>query len=315
MKKAFKIIVCITVIFSLVMFSALSVSADNHDDVLITDFLYSGYSIKYDTEVRWLSDTNQQYVMFYFPKSSYATYHSYISAPSTYCVGDVVNLSGTFVLPYDANTVHFRFCDSSGVDVGGSAVNLSSGIRTISADGEELKLCDFKYSYTFTQKKTNVYARFTFICDSAIDFVGVLNMDFLLNNDPQVAMKQQTDELKANQDKNSAAIQQNQDKNTDKILNGDEDLDTSEQTGAIDGTVGGIDDATSDALGGKSDAEIQAEIDGALSGDIGLDMNKAGRISGFFDDLLDAFGADYKSLVLLSLSLGLAAFLIGRRYA
>ena len=304
MKKLFKIIVCITVIFSLVMFSALIVSADNYDDVLITDFLYSGYHIKYDTEVRWLSDTNQQYVMFYFPQSSYVTYHCYISAPSTYVVGDVVNITGTLVLPADATTVHFRFCDDAGVDVGNSAVNLSSGFRTVSLDGEELKLCDFKYSYTFISKKSNVNARFTFICNSDIDFVGVLNMDFLLNNDPQVAMKQQTDELKANQDKN-----------TDKILNGDEDLDTSEQTGAVDGTVGGIDNATDEALGGKSDEEIQEEINSALSGDIGLDFTKANRISNFFDDLLTAFGASYKSLLLLSLSLGLAAFLIGRRYS
>lgn len=110
-------------------------------------------------------------------------------------------------------------------------------------------------------------------------------------------------------------ITQNQDKNTDKILNGDSDLDSSGETDKVDGTIGGIDDATSNAMGGKTDEQIQAEVENSLDPDkIGLDFNKAQRLSVFFDDTLDTFGSSYKALLLLSLSLGLAAFLIGRRY-
>ena len=37
-------------------------------------------------------------------------------------------------------------------------------------------------------------------------------------------------------------------------------------------------------------------------------------MSGLFDGLLVVFGVDYQSLLMLALSLGLAAFIIGRRY-
>lgn len=117
---------------------------------------------------------------------------------------------------------------------------------------------------------------------------------------------------------NSATGQiiQNQNNNTDKILDGDEDLDSSGDTGKVSGSIDNVDDAKDGALGGKSDKEIQAEINSALDSDkIGLDFTKAGRISNFFDNLLNAFGSGYKTLLMLSLSLGLAGFLIGRRWA
>lgn len=69
------------------------------------------------------------------------------------------------------------------------------------------------------------------------------------------------------------------------------------------------------ALGGKTDEEIQAEVDEALDFDMdSLDNNASFAMSGLFDGLLVVFGADYQSLLLLALSLGLAAFIIGRRY-
>lgn len=69
------------------------------------------------------------------------------------------------------------------------------------------------------------------------------------------------------------------------------------------------------ALGGKTDEEIQAEVDEALDFDMdSLDNNASVAMSGLFDGLLVVFGADYQSLLLLALSLGLAAFIIGRRY-
>lgn len=106
------------------------------------------------------------------------------------------------------------------------------------------------------------------------------------------------------------------DENTDKFINGDgtplapnvdQDLDNkSDEMGQLE----------NEALGGKSDEEIQQEVDNALSFDVGsLDSSATGSMSGFFDDLLGVFGADYQALLMLALSLGLAAFILGRRYS
>ena len=74
-------------------------------------------------------------------------------------------------------------------------------------------------------------------------------------------------------------------------------------------------DLENGALGGKSDEQIQQEVDNALSFDVdSLDSNATGSLATYFDGLLVVFGADYQSLLMLALSLGLAAFIIGRRY-
>lgn len=76
-----------------------------------------------------------------------------------------------------------------------------------------------------------------------------------------------------------------------------------------------MDELEQEALGGKTDEEIQQEVENALSFDTdSLDKNASSAMSGFFDDLLDVFGADYQALLMLALSLALAAFIIGRRY-
>ena len=88
--------------------------------------------------------------------------------------------------------------------------------------------------------------------------------------------------------------------------NKNEDLDNAGQE---------ISDLENNALGGKTDEEIVEEVDSALSFDVdSLDTEAQAGISGFFDGLLVVFGVDYQSLMLLALSLGLAAFIIGRRY-
>lgn len=92
-------------------------------------------------------------------------------------------------------------------------------------------------------------------------------------------------------------------------------MDVSGQTGAVDGSVGDMESATDEALGGKSDEEISEEINNALDSDkVDIDFEKAGRLSSFFDNLLNCFGSPYETVLLLSLSLALGAFLIGRRY-
>lgn len=102
----------------------------------------------------------------------------------------------------------------------------------------------------------------------------------------------------------------------DQLINGDgtplapnvdQDLDNkSDEMGQLE----------NDALGGKSDEDIKQDVDNALSFDVGsLDSSATGSMSGFFDDLLGVFGADYQALLMLALSLGLAAFILGRRYS
>lgn len=73
--------------------------------------------------------------------------------------------------------------------------------------------------------------------------------------------------------------------------------------------------AESNALGGKSDEKIASETQAATNFDWStIDFTKAQRVQNFFDKLLISFGTGYQSLVLLSLVLGFAAFLIGRKY-
>lgn len=82
-----------------------------------------------------------------------------------------------------------------------------------------------------------------------------------------------------------------------------------------DGAMDDIGNAEDAALGGKTDEQIKQEVDNALNFDMGsLDQSAAVAMAGFFDGLLTHFGVDYQALLLLSLSLGLAAFIIGRRY-
>lgn len=81
------------------------------------------------------------------------------------------------------------------------------------------------------------------------------------------------------------------------------------------GAVDDIENAENAALGGKSDEQIQQDVNQALSFDINtLDQSAAAAMANYFDNLLTHFGLDYQALLLLSLSLGLAAFIIGRRY-
>lgn len=124
----------------------------------------------------------------------------------------------------------------------------------------------------------------------------------------------QSSELNAiidNQNENTDKIIQNQQEQTDKVTNGwagAEDVD--------DSAIGDYNSAESDALGGKSDAEIKSEVENALDFDLSFfDSIKIGKINSLFDDTLDALGSSYKALILLSLTLGLSAFLIGRRYS
>lgn len=82
----------------------------------------------------------------------------------------------------------------------------------------------------------------------------------------------------------------------------------------LNGAMSDYDDAYNEAVGGKSDQEIVDEVSGQVDYDYGaLDQQSVSGVTGFLSDLLDSFGADYKSLLMLSLTIGLAVYVIGRR--
>lgn len=82
----------------------------------------------------------------------------------------------------------------------------------------------------------------------------------------------------------------------------------------LNGAMSDYDDAYNAAVGGKSDQEIVDEVSGRVDYDYGaLDQQSVSGVTGFLTDLLDSFGADYKSLLMLSLTIGLAVYVIGRR--
>ena len=101
----------------------------------------------------------------------------------------------------------------------------------------------------------------------------------------------------------------------DALIDGDGTPLAPDKNKDLDNTGEQMGNLENDALGGKSDEEIANDVNSALSFDVGaLDSNAQAGVSGFFDGLLVVFGADYQALMMLALSLGLAAFIIGRRY-
>lgn len=130
-----------------------------------------------------------------------------------------------------------------------------------------------------------------------------------------------TQNLIDNQNKNASDIMANQNANTQAQI--DADKENTEQItngwqgadGVDDGTTDDLKNAESAALGGKSDEQIEDEINNALTFDIwSFGARNITRIKQLFTNVYNVFGSNYQSLFLLSLTLGLAAFLIGRRY-
>lgn len=91
------------------------------------------------------------------------------------------------------------------------------------------------------------------------------------------------------------------------------DADTS---GQVNDMTGGMADAESEALGGKSDEEVKQEVAGAMTTVTppASASTAAIGVRDLFDKMLAVFGDGYNSVLMLSLTLGSAAFLIGRSY-
>ena len=72
--------------------------------------------------------------------------------------------------------------------------------------------------------------------------------------------------------------------------------------------------AQDDALGGKTQEEIQADIEGAVDFDFNsFDNENTGSMRLFVVNVMNSFGGEYSSLLLFSCVMGLAIFIIGRK--
>ena len=92
------------------------------------------------------------------------------------------------------------------------------------------------------------------------------------------------------------------------------DEDFNELNSEVDGMTSQLENLESEALGGKTDEEIQSEAADAADFDYdSLNSEATAGVTGFINDCLDAFGVGYSSLLLFSCSIGLCIFVIGRR--
>ncbi len=227
----------------------------------------------------------------------------------------VQGVSGTTASSYTVNVKYYGvyFNSSNG---------FSSYSGSVGAYVNGVKPTDFK-SYKGTFYDNVAYGgEFTFQVNSDTDFKLVLYCGY---NSTVATQHYFYCDITAYKNDGTQDIIDNQNSNAQEIIDAQQQA-TQEQTDAImndwDGGVD-VDDGTKDefanaedaALGGKSDAEIQDEVDNALNFDISVfDSTKIGKIHSLFDNVLDALGSSWQSLFILSLTLGLGAFLIGRRY-
>lgn len=82
----------------------------------------------------------------------------------------------------------------------------------------------------------------------------------------------------------------------------------------VQGAEDEYNNAVDDALGGKTDEEIQQEAEAAADYDFdSLDQVAVSGVQGFMNSLLNVLGTDYLSLLLFSCTMGLCIYVIGRR--
>lgn len=262
-----------------------------------------------------------------------------------YTTGGITRNTGSIPQP---NTVgnSFVYVSSSNVSSVTLVVNLSSPIVLSSDSDYQLKLSlgaasgssailGIKIHFMNNGSIVSTFTPSTFssaACNATITsdyFLGVSSFDAIqyvftfngyvgsvwIGSSPVFSEITGTDKIIDNQNKNSQEIQDKIDENFDKILDGDGTELAPDSNKEMDALGGQMSDLESGALGGKSDEEIEKEVDNALSFDMdSIDKNTSQKMAKMFDGLLIVFGVDYQSLLMLALSLGLAAFIIGRRY-
>ncbi len=191
---------------------------------------------------------------------------------------------------------------------------------------DDYNIGNFTFNYGTDTVSQNLLASILSVLEnqSNSDITGAINSQTQQQHQDSQNIQQNANEnaedIMNNANSNAEDIQQNQDKNTQaEIEAGRENTETitdgwSGAENIDDSTANDFKDSESAALGGKSDSEIQAEVSNALDFDIGVfDSVKIGKIHSLFDDVLNVTGS-WQSLFVLSLTLGLGAFLIGRRY-
>lgn len=165
-------------------------------------------------------------------------------------------------------------------------------------------------------------------CDMPSSSLGTLYYDVYLGfqvvENPTEAQRIHEETLEAIQDSTDQItgsigdaaddIIANENANHEDLKNGWEAPGDGDPAGDMNNMTDDLGNAENEALGGKTDEEIQAELGGVLATDNLPSVTSSGMVSVIFDKLLMAFGNEYMSLLMLSLILGLASFLVGRQY-
>ena len=82
----------------------------------------------------------------------------------------------------------------------------------------------------------------------------------------------------------------------------------------VQGAEDDYNNAVDGALGGKSDQEIQQDVEDAADFDFdSLDQNSVSGVKSFMEGLLDVLGSDYMALLLFSCTMGVCIYVIGRK--
>lgn len=206
----------------------------------------------------------------------------YLSCCITDTEGDHYDLEASFTR--DDESTNLYTCEFSGAVYGGTNVGISSIVFTSNIPSPAYGW--YAYSITFNFYISTVY-------------------DPELERHAEIINVIDTSTKEVTQAIGDAA---------DQIMNGWSP--ESDPNAGVDDFIGDYEDAENAATGGISDSVLQGGVDGAFDGDIsGIDTGGVSSISTLFDDLLDALGPEFESLLVLVLMLGLAAVIIGRNYS
>lgn len=221
----------------------------------------------------------------------------HFNTPTSYSTGDKVTISfSSWFYAYSIQQIEIYFYNH--LDV------FTSSDMVWYDDGTSFFNLNFNKTYSFN---SSVDASFVIIVRcSETAHIGFSSFDFTLNNDPSVAINNQTNDLK-----------QNQDKNFDKLFNGDGSggsyarPDASGDIGDLNDATGSLDDATKNAMGGYTAVDAITALDDAWF-DVSDVSNS--NVALFIEYILMACDGPILLMLFVSVVLGTCAFVIGRRF-
>lgn len=239
--------------------------------------------------------------VLFSPKSLLREYEIHTNSPNRYRKGDRVKVSFTALV--EDSVTEFT-------------VVLAPFRKTFSIDE-----CKTGRVYTWDQPGADyyyeVFCQFDYVFTSDSSNSGLYWIIRSSANWHYFGLSQLSFEHVLSSGTSADTIIDNANSNTDKLINGDGGgYDSSDSTDKIDGTTSDIADAEKDALGGKTDEEIQQEVEDAFEiEDDAVNPEDGEKVSELFMGLLDCFGPEYETLLVISLTLGLAGFIIGRKWS